>query len=64
MATRALGPPTAGLADSIISLLKTRQLHVTAAVQHRVETCADVGLLDHWLSRASAVDLAEDIFEN
>jgi len=64
---RAIGPlgpsaPKAGLSASIISLLRTRRLHVPEDVSRRIESSTDTSLLDRWLVRASTVDLAEDIF--
>lgn len=53
-----------GLSGAIISLLRTRQLHVTETTRQRIEACADVGLLDLWLLRASSASLAEDIFDD
>ena len=53
-----------GFSRSVISLLKTRQLHVDEATRRRIETCTDVGLLELWLARASSVTLAEDIFDD
>jgi Uma2 family endonuclease len=44
-----------GKAAALLTVLAARGLEVDAAARARVETCADVALLDRWLARALTV---------
>ncbi|MCR9162109.1 MAG: hypothetical protein NXI35_15590 [bacterium] len=48
---------------SILTVLEARGLSVPAEVRARVEGCQDLGVLQHWLTRAVAVASADQIFE-
>ncbi len=49
-------------AESVLRVLNTRGLEVTAEVRERVRGCKDLELLDTWLDRAVTVSRAEELF--
>ena len=48
---------------SVLTVLETRGLGVTAEVRARIEGCQDVDVLQHWLTRAVTAASADQIFE-
>jgi hypothetical protein len=52
-----------GKADSVLVLLRARDLHVPADIEHRIQTCTDAETLDRWLVRAATVSDPADVFE-
>jgi Uma2 family endonuclease len=54
---------TAGVAASLLTVLKGRGLTVDAEVRARIEACADAAQLQAWLERALVVETAAELFE-
>ncbi|MBB88500.1 MAG: hypothetical protein CMP06_14580 [Xanthomonadales bacterium] len=50
-------------AASILTVLETRGLSVTAEVRAQIEGCQDLDVLQHWLTRAVTATSADQIFE-
>ncbi|GAA1674014.1 hypothetical protein [Streptomyces yatensis] len=49
-------------AESVLRVLNTRGLEVTAEVRERVRACKDLDLLDTWLDRAVTASRVEELF--
>ncbi|MEV5775880.1 hypothetical protein AB0L49_32365 [Streptomyces antimycoticus] len=49
-------------AESVLRVLNTRGLEVTAEVRERVRACKDPDLLDTWLDRAVTASRTEELF--
>ena len=50
-------------AASVLTVLETRGLSVTAEVRAQIEGCQDLDVLQHWLTRAVTATSADQIFE-
>jgi hypothetical protein len=53
-----------GKAESLVLVLETRGMHLTAEQHDRVMSCTDGEKLDLWVRRAVAARCVDDIFED
>lgn len=54
----------AGMAKSVLRILKARGLPVTDDVSERITSCTDPARLEKWLDRSATVERAEDLFDH
>ncbi|MCR9161386.1 MAG: hypothetical protein ACE37F_29430 [Nannocystaceae bacterium] len=48
---------------SVLTVLEARGLSVSPEIRARIVGCQDLGVLQHWLTRAATAASAEQIFE-
>jgi predicted transposase/invertase (TIGR01784 family) len=53
---------TAAKAAAVLAILSARGLSVSGEARARIEACADVGILDRWITRAAMAASSEEIF--
>ncbi|MEZ4306836.1 MAG: hypothetical protein R3F14_02140 [Polyangiaceae bacterium] len=61
LAEGKLAGETAALARTILSLLSARGLPVSAEARSRIESCADVPVLERWILRAATASTTEEV---
>jgi predicted transposase YdaD len=54
----------AQLRTAIEQVLRARSLVITEMAAERIASCRDVGLLAHWLGRATFATSEEEVFES
>ncbi|MEV6743247.1 hypothetical protein ACIOZL_12390 [Streptomyces sp. NPDC087769] len=51
-----------GLAEVLLIVLDARGIAVTDGIREQIDTCYDLPLLRHWLTRAATATTAEEVF--